>query len=154
MISFLFCRLETNYRRCSKCVPCIWLHSLHRRAIACRTLADMQGLCLIWSNAVNIRSIRSCLMLTGLMYTAKTLFLVNIFFLNYGQNNLFIMKSILKGGNGWDFGHFGQKSLFHFIELMWCTYYYLWFSEVSDLYHCCAVIYQAICKFMCHLNTL
>ena len=21
-----------------------------------------------------------------------------------------------KGGNGWDFGHFGQKSLFHFIE--------------------------------------
>ena len=23
----------------------------------------------------------------------------------------------LKGGNGWDFGHFGQESLFHFIEL-------------------------------------
>ena len=21
-----------------------------------------------------------------------------------------------KGGNGWDFDHFGQKSLFHFIE--------------------------------------
>ena len=50
-------------------VPCIWSHSLHRRAIACRTLAKMPGLCLIWSNAVNTRSICSCLVLTGLMYT-------------------------------------------------------------------------------------
>ena len=58
-----------NYRRCSKCVPCTWLHFLHRRAIACRTLANVLGLCLIWSNAVNIRSISSCLVLTGLTYT-------------------------------------------------------------------------------------
>ena len=65
MNSFLFCRLEKKYRRCSKCVPCTWLLSLHRRAIAYRTLANMPGLCLIWSNAVNIRSISSCLVLTG-----------------------------------------------------------------------------------------
>ena len=58
-----------NYRRCSKCVPSTWLHSLHRRAIACRTLANMLWLCLIWSNAVNIRPVISCLVLTGLMYT-------------------------------------------------------------------------------------
>ena len=69
MISFLFCRLVKNYMRCSKCVPCTWLHYLHRRAIACRILTNMLGLCLIWSNAVNIRSISSCLVLTGLMYT-------------------------------------------------------------------------------------
>ena len=50
-------------------MPCIWLHSLHHRAIPCRTLANMLGLCLIWSNAVNIRSISSWLLLTGLMYT-------------------------------------------------------------------------------------
>ena len=69
MISFLICRLDRNYRRCSKCVPCTWLHSLHRCAIVCRTLAKIPGLCLIWSNAVNIRSISSCLVKTGLMYT-------------------------------------------------------------------------------------
>ena len=28
------------------------------------------------------------------------------------------------------------------------------FSEVSDIYHCCVVIYQAISKFLCNLNTL
>ena len=69
MISFLFCRLEKNCRRCSKCLPSTWLYSLHRRAIVCRILANMLGLCLIWSNAVNIRSISSFLVLTGLMYT-------------------------------------------------------------------------------------
>ena len=42
---------------------------LHRRDIACRTLTKMLGLCLIWSNAVNIRSISPWLVLTGLMYT-------------------------------------------------------------------------------------
>ena len=51
---------------------------------------------------------------------------------------------IFKEGNGWDVRHFGQKSLFHLIELIWSTYYNLWFSEVSDLYHCSAVIYQDI----------
>ena len=25
-------------------------------------------------------------------------------------------KNMLRGGNGWNFGHFGQKSLFNFIE--------------------------------------
>ena len=63
-------------------------------------------------------------------------------------------EPFIKGGNWWDFGHFGQNSLFHFIELISSTYYYLWFSEVSDFYHCSAIIYQAICKFLCHLNTL
>ena len=69
MISFLCCRLEKNCTRCSKCVPCTWLQSSHRRAIACRTLANMLGLCLIWSSAVNIRSLSYFLVLTGLMYT-------------------------------------------------------------------------------------
>ena len=27
-----------------------------------------------------------------------------------------ILDHVLKGGNGWNFAHFGQKSLFHFIE--------------------------------------
>ena len=59
---------------------------------------------------------------------------------------LFLLTNYLafKRGNVWDFGHFCQKSLFHFIELIWSTYYNLWFSEVSDLYHCSAVIYQDI----------
>ena len=30
----------------------------------------------------------------------------------------------------------------------------LWLSEVSDLYHCCTIICQAICEFLCPLNTL
>ena len=62
-------QVGNKYRRCSKCVSCTWLHSLHRRAITCRTLANMLELCLIWSNAVNIRSTSSCLVSTELMYT-------------------------------------------------------------------------------------
>ena len=27
-------------------------------------------------------------------------------------------------------------------------------QSFTDLYHCCAVIYHVICKFLCHLNTL
>ena len=61
--------VEKNYRMCSKCVPCTWLHSLHHHTVACRTLVNMLGMCLIWSNAVTICSISSCLVLTGLMYT-------------------------------------------------------------------------------------
>ena len=66
----------------------------------------------------------------------------------------YVTSSSLRGDHGWDFCHFRQNSLFHFIESIWFTYYYLWFSEVLDLYHCCTVIYQATWKFLYHLNTL
>ena len=36
---------------------------------SCHCLSDMLGLCLIWSNVVNIRLLIFCLVLTGLMYT-------------------------------------------------------------------------------------
>ena len=60
-------KLQEVFKVCA--LYLITLFTSSHRAIACRTLANMPGLCLIWSNAINIRSISSCLVLTGLMYT-------------------------------------------------------------------------------------
>ena len=35
-----------------------------------------------------------------------------------GVGGFDVDRGVNKGGNGLDFGHFGQKSLFHFIELI------------------------------------
>ena len=68
MISFLLCRLQkTTEGVQSVCpVPDYTRYIVVPLPVG---LANMLGLCLIWSNAMNIRSISSCLMLTGLMYT-------------------------------------------------------------------------------------